>query len=141
MAKERKGSRFPVRARLGPAAAVLLGVSAILAFSAGCATPTYRRATEQDRRLSLHVNSALGVEIGREVEGRAYHGVVALIGKVPTEQGRQRAETLARTVPGVVRINNLILVEEEADSSKAVGSAPVTGVPVIAARAEMVPAP
>lgn len=137
MAKKRRSIRSTALA------AVLLAFSAllVLAFSAGCATPTYKRVAEQDDRLSLRVNDALGVEIGREVESRAYRGVVALFGKMPTEQGRQRAESVARTVPGVVRVNNLILVEEEPDSSKAAGSAPVTGVPVIAARAEMVPAP
>lgn len=84
------------------------------------------------------------------MEGRAYQGVVALLGTVPTEDGRRRAEMAALAVRGVARVNNLILVgvdeelvgvDEERDSLKAAGSAPVQGIPVIAARAETAPAP
>jgi BON domain len=116
----------------------------LAAFSAGCASPAYRRAQDQDRPLSVRINTALAEALpGRAVEGRTYQGVVALFGKVPTEDVRRRAEMAALAVRGVARVNNLILVGvgEEGDSPKAVGSAPVQGIPVIAARAETAPAP
>jgi len=119
------------------AAGVLLA-----AFSLGCASSEYTRAREQDRRLSARVNEALLAEFpGEAVEGRAHHGVVALLGEVKTEQGRSQAEAAACAVPGVARVNNMIMIDVEGSPSRTVGSSPVTGTPVIAARAETAPAP
>jgi len=121
------------------AAAALLFLAA---FSAGCASPAYRRSQDQDRLLSARIGTALAEALpGQALEGRAFQGVVALLGRVPTEEGRSRAEMAALAVRGVARVNNMILVGVEGDSSKAAGSAPVQGVPVIAARAETAPAP
>lgn len=92
--------------------------------------------------LSARISTALAEALpGQALEGRAFQGVVALLGRVPTEEERRRAEMAALSVRGVARVNNMILVGMEGDSPKAVGSAPVQGVPVIAARAETAPAP
>jgi hypothetical protein len=101
-----KPSRFPT-------------LAAILLFAflaAACGTSSYARRRSEDRQVSQVVNEALrvaGIPIG-QVEAKSYHGVVALIGEVASEQEKSRAETAVGGVGGVVRINNLILVKSRA---------------------------
>ena len=54
--------------------------------------------------------AATGALSGSTVQAKSHSGVVALVGEVPEEQLRSAAGRAAVTVPGVVRVNNLILV-------------------------------
>lgn len=60
-----------------------------------------------------------------KLEAKSHWGVVVLLGEVPEEGLSVQAERVASTVPGVVRVNNLILVVKSA--SKSEGSSPAEG--------------
>ncbi|HEY3173349.1 MAG TPA: BON domain-containing protein [Thermoanaerobaculia bacterium] len=113
----------PDRTKVLAAAAILLA-----GFAAGCGSSAYARRTDQDQLLSARVDERLAATsslAGSRVEAKSHWGVVALLGEVPEEQLKREAEQVATTVPGVVRVNNLILVAKEA--SRAGGSAPPEG--------------
>jgi len=113
----------PDRTKLLAAAAILLA-----GFAAGCGSSAYGRRTDHDRLLSAQVDERLAASsslAGSRVEARSHWGVVALLGEVPEEQMKREAERVATAVPGVVRVNNLILVAKEA--SRVGGSAPPEG--------------
>jgi len=118
----------------------LLAVAILGSLSLGCASASFSRSREQDRSLSLRVNETLSAgTLEGKVEGRAFHGVLTLVGEVASEEARARAGALAREVAGVARVNNMVLVV--GDSPGTVGSAPVQGTPLKAARAKTAPAP
>src|SRR5437016_112718 len=103
---------------------LLAGVVLLAGLAAGCGSSAYARRTDQDRLLSARVEerlAAISSLAGSRVEARSHWGVVALLGDVPEEALKLEAEQVAAAVPGVVRVNNLILVAKEA--SRAVGSA------------------
>ncbi len=78
----------------------------------GCGSSAYARRTAEDARLSALVEqrlTATGLSWSN-VSAKSYLGVVALLGEVPEEQLKHQAGQLAVEVPGVVRVNNLILV-------------------------------
>ena len=113
-----------------PAAAVAaLGFAAILGAFAGCST-THRLAVDADRDVSSRANGALataGFDPGR-IEARAYRGVVALLGEADEIEARE-AQRVISEVPGVVRVNNLVLNE---GSSTVSGFARAKKAPIIA---------
>jgi plasmid replication initiation protein len=83
------------------------------AGAAGCGSSTYARRTADDARLSALVEQRLAATSslsGSKVQARSHRGVVALVGEVREEQLAREAGQLAVAVPGVVRVNNLILV-------------------------------
>ena len=91
--------------------------------AAGCGSSVYSRRTADDARLSALVEQRLTTTAGlspSRVRARSHWGVVALVGEVPEEQLKQDAGQLAVGVPGVVRVNNLILVVK--GNSQAEGS-------------------
>jgi divalent metal cation (Fe/Co/Zn/Cd) transporter len=56
--------------------------------------------------------------------------VVALVGEAPDEESKREAERIAGSVPGVARVNNLILVVK--GNSRAEGSAPAKSALILA---------
>ena len=94
----------------------LLGTVAVLLAAVGaggCGSSAYARRTTEDGRLSALVQERLGatpILSSSKVEAKSYSGVVALLGEVSDEQLKREAGQLAVAVPGVVRVNNLILV-------------------------------
>ena len=115
------------------------GVAAVLVlmvFAAGCGTSAHARRQARDREIGTLVQERLAAApdlAGASLEASSYEGVVALLGQAPDEEAALRAERAAAAVPGVVRVNNLILVVKGA--SRAEGSAPAKGTLVVA-RAE-----
>lgn len=76
----------------------------------GCASSAYRTATAADRDLSNRANQALG-EAGidtHRLEARAYRGVVVLLGEAESGEIREAQQTVL-SLPGVVRVNNMVL--------------------------------
>ncbi|HVE65458.1 MAG TPA: BON domain-containing protein [Thermoanaerobaculia bacterium] len=105
------------------AAAILLAVTA-----AGCGSSSYARRERGDRVLTVQVRDRLASTqalSAARIDAKSYSGVIALLGEVPDEDSRIRAEKVAGAVPGVVRVNNLILVVKSA--SKTEGSSPAEG--------------
>ena len=83
------------------------------ALAVGCGSSAYARRTADDARLSALVEQQLTAASGlsrSQVRAKTHWGVVALVGEVPEEQLKHRAGQVAVGVPGVVRVNNLILV-------------------------------
>lgn len=107
----------------------LTATALLLAFTAvGCGTSAYARREKVDRQLTVEVRDRLMSTTdlsSARIEAKSYAGVVALLGEAPDEDSRLRAERVAGAVPGVVRVNNLILVVKSA--SKTEGSSPAQG--------------
>lgn len=117
----------------GRANRLLAGPLLLAFFAVGCGSSAYERRTGADRLLSARVDESLAASSalsGLKVEGRSHYGVVALLGEVPDDGLSRHAEQLASEVPGVVRVNNMILVVS--GSSRAAESAPARGAMFIA---------
>lgn len=117
----RELSRDPGRALA--AAAILLASTAT-----GCGTSAYAQRERVDRQLTVEVRDRLASTAAlsaARIDAKSYAGVVALLGEAPDEDARLQAERVAGAVPGVVRVNNLILVVKSA--SKTEGSSPAQG--------------
>jgi hypothetical protein len=117
------GKRTTRRAKLLIAGTLLISV-----FAAGCASSAYVQRHDEDQRLSALVDERLAASLAPsagKVEAKSHWGVVALLGEVSDESLKNEAERVAGAVPGVVRVNNLILVMQGV--SRAEGSAPAKG--------------
>ncbi|HEY6066125.1 MAG TPA: BON domain-containing protein [Thermoanaerobaculia bacterium] len=105
---------------------ILVAASIALLFAgAGCGSADYALRRESDARLSARVDLDLAASPAlatSKVQARSHWGVVALIGEAPDEDSRNAAGRIAGAVPGVARVNNLILVVK--GDSRAEGSAP-----------------
>ena len=111
--------RLRHQTRRAALAGALLAVTALGA--AGCGTSRYSRRLEEDGRLSALATRSLAEArvTGVGLEARSHDGVVALLGHVSRPADRDRAEKAVAGIAGVVRVNNLILVEEELSASTA----------------------
>lgn len=115
-------------------AKLLFCASITLAFlGVGCGSSDYAVRRQADEQLSARI----GAELARApalstatVEARSHWGVVALVGEAPDEEAKREAERIAGGVPGVARVNNLILVVK--GDSRTAGSAPPTGALILA---------
>ena len=111
-------------------AQVLCGAAIAIAVlgAAGCGSSAYARRTNADRALSAQIGERLAADpalSAANVAARSHSGVVALVGEAPNDEARLEAERVAGAVPGVARVDNLILVAK--GDSRAAGSAPPTG--------------
>lgn len=96
--------------------------------TAGCGSADYARRQEADRALSTLVGERLASDptvLSAKLDARAHSGVVALVGEAPDENVRVEAERIVRVMPGVARVDNLILVVK--GDSRAEGSTPAKG--------------
>ena len=113
----------------------------LLLAGAACASPAYHRLRAADEQLSRKVNASLREQLRGTcpgVEARAYRGVITLLGQAQTPAQRGIAQQAVEGLPGVERVNNLILV---ADLSAAANAAPAEADSVVAARVQPAPAP
>jgi len=115
-------------------AKLLISASITLAvLGAGCGSSDYAVRRQADEQLSARI----GVELAHapalstaKVVARSHWRVIALVGEAPDEESRREAERIAASVPGVARVNNLILVVK--GDSRAAGSAPANGALILA---------
>jgi osmotically-inducible protein OsmY len=101
----RKAHRVPT------AIAVLL----LLAGLAACKTTSSPSRQVDDAAIKTSVKAKLAADVRlstlTNVEVNSTNGVVTLAGKVSTEDQRRMAGDVARSVDGVVRVNNELQVE------------------------------
>ena len=96
---------------LGIAAAVVL-----VGFIAGCKTTTSPGRQVDDSTIKAAVKAKLAKDVRlstlTNVEVNSTNGVVTLAGEVHNVDEKRAAEEVARTVDGVVRVNNELQVKE-----------------------------
>jgi osmotically-inducible protein OsmY len=102
----------------------------LMLLTAACSAPGYSRLREADAELTAMANASLqaqaGVAVTQKIEARSYRGVVALLGEA-TAAEVSRAEQAVRQLPGVHRVNNLVLIVDAPPTaeSPAAGGAPL----------------
>lgn len=96
----------------------ILGVVAVIvlvAFVAGCKTTTSPGRQIDDAAIKTAVKAKLAADVRlstlTNVEVNSTNGVVTLAGEVHNPDERRAAEEVARTVDGVVRVNNMLQVK------------------------------
>lgn len=116
--------------RTRPLFGAALGVALL---GVGCGSTQYAQRREADQRLSATIGERLAAEpalSSSRLQARSHRGVVALLGEVPDDDLKSEAGRVARGVPGVARVNNLILVVKGA--SETGGSTPAEGALILA---------
>ncbi len=116
------------KTRLLPAGPLIAALLAVALLGVGCGSTQYAQRREADQRLSATVGERLAAEpalSSSRLHARSHRGVVALLGEVPDENLKGEAGRVASEVPGVARVNNLILVVK--GDSETGGSTPATG--------------
>ena len=97
--------------RVPTAIAVLL----LLAGLAACKTTSSPSRQVDDAAIKTSVKAKLAADVRlstlTNVEVNSTNGIVTLAGKVSTEDQRRMAGEVARSVDGVVRVNNELQVE------------------------------
>ncbi|OFV94306.1 MAG: hypothetical protein A3F68_08900 [Acidobacteria bacterium RIFCSPLOWO2_12_FULL_54_10] len=92
---------------------VALVATAILAT--GCGTAQSPRRQVDDITITAQVKAKLASDVVpstvTNIEVNTTNGIVTLAGQVESEEVRNRAEQVAQSVAGVVRINNNLQVE------------------------------
>jgi len=98
----------------------LVLVAASLAFPAlfttGCAVAEHQEtagALTKDNEIEARIKTALYADPavkGSQVNVDSLNGVVQLSGFVQSEQARQRADQIAASTPGVVKVYNTLLL-------------------------------
>jgi osmotically-inducible protein OsmY len=96
-----------------------LAVSSVAALGgAGCKTSQSPGAQTSDAEIKVAVKAKLAADVRfstlTNVEVNSTNGVVTLAGQVKNAADREAAAELARTVKGVVRVNNNLQVESPA---------------------------
>ena len=87
-----------------------------LTFTTGCAVTGGRETTGEyakDKEIAARIKSQLYADPltkGTEIEVQSLKGVVQLSGFVDNQGARNRAEQIAVTTPGVVRVYNSLLL-------------------------------
>jgi hyperosmotically inducible protein len=93
-------------------ASVALVVALLLA---GCGTAQSPNTQTNDVQITAEVKAKLATDVNAatvmNIEVNTTNGVVTLAGQVETEEIKRSAETVARSVSGVVDVNNNLQVE------------------------------
>ncbi len=96
---------------LFPAVVLVLGV-----LLAGCKTTTSPGTQVDDAAIKTKVKAKLAADVRlstlTNIEVNSTNGVVTLAGMVHNPDERRLAETVARSVEGVVKVNNELQVEK-----------------------------
>jgi osmotically-inducible protein OsmY len=90
-------------------------VVAVTILAAGCGTAQTPNAQVQDTKITGEVKSKLVSDVRpsslANIDVNTTNGVVTMAGQVESDQVRQRAVEVARSVKGVVRVNDNLQVE------------------------------
>jgi hyperosmotically inducible protein len=92
-----------------------VAVFALVTLAAGCKTTTSPGRQIDDAGIKTSVKAKLAADVRlstlTNVEVNSTNGVVTLAGMVANEQERKMAGDVARSVEGVVRVNNELQVK------------------------------
>ena len=111
------------RVSLRTICSILLAIAAavsIVAFAEGCNTTESPNRQVSDLQITTQVKeklaSIVGVSSLTNIDVNTTNGVVTLAGQVENAEVKHSAETVADSVPGVVRVNNNLQVDPNAAS-------------------------
>jgi hyperosmotically inducible periplasmic protein len=94
----------------------IAAVVALVSFVGACKTTTSAGRQVDDASIKTAVKAKLAADVKlstlTNIEVNSTNGVVTLAGQVRDESDRIQAERVARTVDGVVRINNELQVKQ-----------------------------
>lgn len=91
-------------------------VAAALVFSAGCSRDKSAGQSVDDAAIEAKVKMAFAQDPGVkaiEVKVDTYKGTVQLHGWVNTKEEKDRAEQIAKTIPGVKAVENKVSVKTD----------------------------
>jgi len=98
----------------------ILGTVAVLAlvsFAAACKTTTSPGTQVDDAAIKASVKAKMAADVRlstlTNIEVNSTNGVVTLAGQVESESDRAQAAAVARSVDGVVRVNNNLQVKNK----------------------------
>lgn len=98
----------------------LLGMAALVvlaAYVAGCKTSTSAGTQVDDAAIKTSVKAKLAADVKlstlTNIEVNSTNGIVTLAGQVDNPDQRQLAAQVARSVDGVVRVNNELQVKNK----------------------------
>ena len=93
----------------------IAAVVALVAFVGACKTTSSPGRQVDDAAIKTAVKAKLAADVKlstlTNIEVNSTNGVVTLAGQVRDESDRLQAETVARSVDGVVRVNNELQVK------------------------------
>ncbi|PWU11622.1 MAG: transporter [Verrucomicrobia bacterium] len=87
-----------------------------LAFTTGCAVTQHREtagAYVDDKKIAAEIKTKMyrdPMVKGTQVKVQSLNGVVELSGFVESQQAKDRAEQIAASTPGVVRVYNSLIL-------------------------------
>jgi hypothetical protein len=97
-----------------------IAIVALVVLSSACASSPHAREVNGDRILAERANGALSLSTlsgdRPQLVVRCYRGVATLLGNA-SETDAQRAARIVETVPGILRVNNLVLNESASTAS------------------------
>jgi osmotically-inducible protein OsmY len=99
---------------------IVLAVASIAMFAEGCNTVQPPNRQISDAQITTQVKTKLASDVRASsltnVDVNTTNGVVTLAGQVENAEVKHSAETVADSVPGVVRVNNNLQVDPNAAS-------------------------
>ena len=95
-------------------------VASMAIFAVGCNTVQAPNRQVSDVQITTQVKAKLASDVRASsltnIDVNTTNGVVTLAGQVETAEVKHSAETVAASVPGVVRVNNNLQVDPTAAS-------------------------
>ena len=67
--------------------------------------------TNISNKIITRIRAIPSLRDGSHIEATVFNGIVLLTGQTPNAEWKQRAEDIARSIPGVVRVYNQISIE------------------------------
>src|SRR5215207_7558955 len=103
----------------------------LLVLLAGCRTNQSPEAQMDDLKITASVRSKLASDLGLKtvpnISVNSTNGVVTLSGLVDSAASKAKAETITKSVTGVVRVVNNLQVAQAPTSSRAVSGSTALG--------------
>jgi len=109
--------------RVGIIPAIVLAIAVVAStavFEQGCNTEQSPKRQLSDAQITTQVKTKLASDVRASsvanIQVNTTNGIVTLAGQVENDGVRHSAETVAASVPGVVRVNNNLQVDPASSS-------------------------